>query len=227
MQTAIVQSTSSINQAVIASIGDRILAFIIDSVILTGYTIVMGSLFFSLDIEDLLVWFIFAVIPLLFYTMIFEISMDGQTPGKRAMQIRVVSSEGQDASSGQIVIRWIFLIAGFYFFSGIIATVVILANGKGQRLGDIVAGTKVVKLAYRGTVNSTVYVPTFPMARLLTPADIETVSRALNAQRDLENEVPVALVTEKMKWMLAIDTELSPSDFLSTLVKDYKHLSRS
>jgi hypothetical protein len=42
--------------------------------------------------------------------------------------------------------RWIFSFIDFYILSGALAVLIIAVGGKGQRLGDIVAGTSVVKL---------------------------------------------------------------------------------
>jgi uncharacterized RDD family membrane protein YckC len=228
MQTPVVQNGSNvIQQAATASLGARLVAFVIDGFLLSVYLVVIGSIFLSSDIEDLFMWSVFVVIPLLFYTMIFEISMNGQTPGKRAMQICVVSLDGSSASSGQLVVRWFFLIAGFYFLSGVIAAVIVLANGNGQRLGDIIAGTKVVKVEARESISDQVYIPKFPMVKLLGADDIALIERALNADREFDNRTPIEMVTRKIKSLLAIETDLPASEFLSALVSDYKQRSES
>jgi uncharacterized RDD family membrane protein YckC len=211
-------------QATTAGLGDRLLAFIVDAFILTAYTIIVTTALITADVEAVWTWVIFVIVPLCFYSLICEIAMGGQSPGKRAMRLRVVSLEGDPVSAGQSFIRWAFLIVGLYFFSGVIAAVIIFVNKKGQRLGDIVAGSKVVKIMDHAVVGES-HVVTIPSVRLLEMHDIELIQRALNAQRDFENPTPVLIVSEKIKSMLGVASELPPSEFLSTIVKDFKHLS--
>jgi uncharacterized RDD family membrane protein YckC len=207
-----------------AGIGDRVLAFIIDGFILGCYCPAMVWLLLDTSIDDMWAWFTFFLGPLLFYNLIFEIIMKGRTPGKRAAGIQVVTVEGETPSVGQYLIRWFFSIIGFYFLSGMIAIIVISANGKGQSFGDIVAGTKVVK---RGNsfARNTFYQPVFPMAARLDGYDIELIKRALYAAGELDNAQPLTLVSEKIKSMLGVQTELSNEDFLAIVVKDFHHLS--
>lgn len=208
----------------VAGIGDRILAFIIDGFILGCYCPTIVWLLLDSELDELWTWFIFLLGPLLFYNLIFETIMKGQTPGKRAVRIQVVTVEGESASFAQYLIRWFFGIIGFYFVSGVIALIIISANGKGQSFGDIVAGTKVVKLS-DAIVRKTFYRPLFPMVMKLERYDIELASRALYADRELDNPEPLTLVSAQLKAMLGIQTELSNREFLAAVVKDYNYLS--
>lgn len=216
------ENTSSHNT--LAGIGDRILAFIIDGFILGCYCPAIVWLLLDANIDDMWIWFVFFLGPLLFYNLIFEIIMKGRTPGKRAVGIQVVTVEGETPSVGQYLIRWFFSIIGFYFLSGVIAIIVISANGKGQSFGDIVAGTKVVKLD-NSFARNTFYQPVFPMAAKLEGYDIELIKRALYAESQLDNPRPLTLVSEKIKSMLGIETTLSNEEFLAAVVKDFNHLS--
>ena len=61
---------------------------------------------------------------------------------------------------GDYLLRWIFSFVDFYILSGAIALVVIAMGGKGQRIGDIVAGTSVVKLIEQHEISrKEVFVP--------------------------------------------------------------------
>lgn len=222
MQTLTSASSGNPVQSItIAGVGDRILAFIIDGLILGCYCPTIVWLMLDSNLDNMWTWFIFLLGPLLFYNLIFEVIMNGQTPGKRLVRIRVVSVENESASVVQFIIRWFFSIVGFYFISGLIALIVISTNGKGQSFGDIVAGTKVIKTSpYRS-----IYHPQFPMVMQLDGYDIELARRALYADRELENPQPLTLVSERIKSLLAIQTTLPNHEFLATVVKDYHHLS--
>ena len=86
----------------VASIGDRILAYLIDGVILIAYWIL--SLFliaqFGLDSQsmgDIWAYYLVLGLPIFLYYILFETFWDGKTPGKAAMKIRVVKLDGSCA----------------------------------------------------------------------------------------------------------------------------------
>ncbi|MEP6834857.1 MAG: stage II sporulation protein M [Gemmatimonas sp.] len=88
--------------------------------------------------------FQFAVLWL--YYVIFEALLDGQTPGKRIMNLRVVRDGGLavnfEASAIRNLVRIIDMQPVFLYAIGMLSTV---ANARGKRLGDMAAGTLVVK----------------------------------------------------------------------------------
>jgi uncharacterized RDD family membrane protein YckC len=84
-----------------------------------------------------------------FYGGLFEALWNGQTPGKRLMQIRVLSSDGQPIGGVQAVLRNLlrpadslpaFVVFPLYLFGLISCT----ATNRFQRLGDLAASTMVV-----------------------------------------------------------------------------------
>lgn len=234
MQTIRVQTTQNVFiHYPVASIGDRIIAHIIDRLILIIYTAAVVAWLLNFTVEVVWLWMVLIVFPWLFYSLIFEIFMNGQTPGKRMMSIQVVRLDGTSPSVGSYLFRWIFAFIDFYFLSGIVAVVVISSSGKGQRLGDLVAGTSVVKQAPQNEITANdvfvtaedTYRPTFTQVTQLSSRDIELIQRALESNRDQGNLQPVMLVTDKIKTMLGIQTDLPPVQFLYTVVKDFNHLT--
>jgi GTP:adenosylcobinamide-phosphate guanylyltransferase len=121
----------------------------------------------------------------------------------------------------------------FYILSGAIAVIIIAMGGKGQRLGDVVAGTSVVKLVEQEQISSEKvfvapeqeYTPTFSQVINLTEKDIELIQRALEANRDQGNIQPVIMITEKIKSLLSIQTDMPPVKFLYTIIKDYQTIT--
>lgn len=234
MQTISVQTTQNVFiQHPVASVGDRILAYILDRIILIAYIVAIVGLFINIEMEAIWAWVIFLAGPWLFYHLLFEIFMNGQSPGKRVMQIQVVRLDGTQATVGDYILRWAFSLIDFYILSGALAVIVIAASGKGQRIGDMVAGTTVVKLIEKQQITADkifitpheTYTPAFPQVVQLESRDIELIQRALDALNQFENEQPVILVTEKIKSMLGIQTDLPPAEFLRTIVKDYNHFA--
>jgi len=89
-------------------------------------------------------YFIFVFALLWAYPVVFEAMFDGQTPGKRALELRVVSADGAPvgwlASLVRNLLRTVDMLPVGYGF-GLVAS---LCDRHGRRLGDMVAGTLVV-----------------------------------------------------------------------------------
>ncbi|MEP2670990.1 MAG: RDD family protein [Cyclobacteriaceae bacterium] len=234
MQSIKVRTTQNVFiEYPIASVGDRILAFLLDRLILIAYTIFIVALFVNANMEVAWIWMMTLGIPWLFYHLLFEIFMNGQSPGKRVMKIKVVRLDGTPPTIGNYIMRWVFSFIDYYFLSGVIAVVVVAMGGKGQRLGDVVAGTSVVKLIQQKEITSSeifvapeeTYVPTFTQVIQLTENDIELIQRALEVNRDHGNSQPLMVVTERIKSLLGIQTDLPPIKFLYTIIKDFNHIT--
>jgi uncharacterized RDD family membrane protein YckC len=81
------------------------------------------------------------------YFALFHLRWNGQTPGKIALGIRVVSLDGQPARPMQILLRTILMpIDALPVIPAAIGWVLCVLTEKHQRLGDFVAGTMVVRL---------------------------------------------------------------------------------
>ena len=229
MQTISVRTTQNVFiHHPIASLGDRILAYLIDSLILIGYFIIV--VIFLVNVQSPgWTFLLLLMIPTTLYNLLFEIFMNGQTPGKRGMQIQVVRMDGTEPGFADYFLRWLFGLIE----RGAIGVLVIALNGKGQRIGDMVAGTTVVKLIPQKEITAEEvfitpdagYIPTFHQAAQLEPKDIELIQRALEAYHNFGNHQPVLLVSEKIKNHLGIQSDLPHQLFLLTIVKDYNHLN--
>ncbi len=80
------------------------------------------------------------------YYVLFEALMDGQTPGKRLMNLRVVLEGGVpitfSTSAVRNLVRIVDMQPVFFYAVGLIS---IIASRRARRLGDFAAGTMVVK----------------------------------------------------------------------------------
>lgn len=234
MQTIHVQTTHNVFiHYPVASVGDRILAHLIDRLVLTLFTVVIIAAFINMEVNEIWVWMMVIGTPWLLYNVLFEIFMNGQTPGKMTMTIKVVRMNGTPPSIGDYLLRWIFSFIDFYVLSGAIAVITVAASGKGQRLGDMVAGTSVVKLIEQKEITASevfvtpdsTYEPVYSHATQLHERDIELIQRALEVARDHGNTEPLMAVAEKIKSLLGVQTDLPPVKFLYTVIKDYNHLT--
>jgi uncharacterized RDD family membrane protein YckC len=77
-----------------------------------------------------------------FYGVLFETFMNGQTPGKYVLGLRVLTDNGQPINGMQATLRNLLRAADL--FVPLLALFVMGLNRKYQRLGDLVAGTIVI-----------------------------------------------------------------------------------
>ncbi|MBX3241453.1 MAG: RDD family protein [Chitinophagaceae bacterium] len=194
------------------------------------------------------------ILPVFLYHLVCEIFWNGQSIGKKLMGIRVVNDNGGKISPPQAMIRWLlrasdlsipFIILSILFsFSNIlsvlsittmlfIADLVLIAfNKASKRMGDLAAGTMLIKLNTKSSLDDTIfmemsdnYVPVFPQVMKLSDRDINTMKTILDTAIKTGNYNMVANASDKVKNALAIQNDMSPYDFLETLLKDYNYIS--
>jgi uncharacterized RDD family membrane protein YckC len=241
----------------IAPFHKRLLAYLIDFALLAIYMFFMKYMLydvFNLNATDSIGLDILIItIPMFLYSLLTETLMNGQTIGKKLMQIRVVSLEGGEPTAGQFLLRWItkfyewpFLFGYVYAssislfqyifgtgFLGIAVVIAILVTKKSQRLGDLAAGTVVVDARTNLTINDTIfvdvrstnYVVTFPEVMRLSDNDINTIKSVLTQAHKNHNHDICMRVEYKIKEVLKISSNLSSIDFLEKLLEDYNYLA--
>jgi len=225
----------------IASVGERFLAFIIDSLIKGAYVLLTFYIFFSvLDLGYLLdgldQWsqmaiYIAITFPVYIYPVVLESLMEGQTPGKKIMKIRVVKIDGYQASFGDYLIRWVFraidvsiLIVGF---------ITMLVTKNNQRFGDIAAGTAVISLKNNINISHTIlenlqtdYVPTFPQVIGLSDNDMRIIKDNYLKALKIDDRQIISKLSDKIKGILKLDvdpTKMTERQFIGIVIKDYNY----
>ncbi|WP_266362444.1 RDD family protein [Tellurirhabdus rosea] len=214
-----------------ASLGERILAALIDYVIILAWVILLSLLGRNMGSGDkiaLYFWIGFVVLPIMLYDLLFEVFLNGQSLGKRAMGIRVVMLDGSQPGLGAYLIRWILrIIESPVFLGGIVAIIAIAVNGRGQRIGDMAAATTVVKLKAPVSLDEVTYRElsdshqvTFPEAARLSDRDIGIIREVLQRGSD---EV-MNRTAEKVRTLLEVEYTTTDYAFLDTVVNDYQYL---
>lgn len=215
----------------VAGLLHRILAFIIDIFILGTYAIVVLFIIVQGNLQEQWIMLLF-YFPVFFYDLFFEIMMNGQSLGKKALDLRVVRIDGGNPTIGNYLLRWLLKPIDI-LFSGSVAVTCILLTRFGQRLGDLAAGTTVVKLVSVSNVTSQqiiqqldeTYEPVFNQVTQLSDQDINLIKKALEVNRTLGNMQPAIQLEERIKSMLGIESDMPPVKFLYTIIKDYSHLT--
>jgi uncharacterized RDD family membrane protein YckC len=133
----------------VAGLGSRMIAWIIDTLIQLVVVVPIllgigaGNLSGSVEVVVLSL-----ILFLLFwgYYPIFELSWQGRTPGKRAQRLRVIRTDGQPAGGAAIMVRNLIRILDVFLLP-FLAVISMIVTSRAQRLGDLAAGTMVVREA--------------------------------------------------------------------------------
>lgn len=136
-----------------AGLATRFIGRVVDMSIqlLLGYVVfvVVGSISVVAGIAGsaLIVLAVFLGFLLLFvYPVLFEVFGAGRTPGHRATGTRVICTDGGPVTFRHAAIRSILFLVDGFGTSGFAGAVSVLVSQRGQRLGDLAAGTMVVRL---------------------------------------------------------------------------------
>jgi uncharacterized RDD family membrane protein YckC len=217
-------------QPTAASVGDRIFAQLIDWCVLLAYTALLTWFVIELDIKGWVVAVLY-LFPLLFYTLVCEVLNQGQTLGKMALKIRVVKMDGSMPTLGSYLMRWIlWLIDGPA--TSFVGLVVMVLNRNNQRLGDMAAGTVVIKKQKYKKIQISLdeydylsknYTPRYPQASDLSLEQIEIITRTISTQHK-DFTLKVAQLAKKVQQKLNIEKkEANDLAFLQRVVRDYQY----
>ena len=246
----------------------RLVSLLIDVVIEYFYLRIAGEIFQSIvnnsarDIDsryDIEAYRLLLFLPIMLYHVVLEITMNGQSIGKKIMSIRVVNENGGRPSISQFIIRWLLRLSDLWiavlliifltnpdFGSDPVTTfallaalgflvtdiVLVVSSKKGQRIGDILAKTILIRINTKGNINETVfqevadsYVPAFPQIMQLSDKDINAIKSILETARKKGDFNMAEAASYKIKSHLKIESAMPPFDFLDVLLKDYNYLS--
>ncbi|MDQ1857275.1 MULTISPECIES: RDD family protein [unclassified Chryseobacterium] len=226
----------------IAGVGERMLAFIIDLLIRIAYVVIILYLFFNIfDLGYLLNgldgWSIRAVylvltFPIYIYPLVLESLMEGQTPGKKLMKIKVVKIDGYQASFADYMIRWVFRIVDVSF-AGVVGLISMIVSKNNQRLGDIASGTAVISLKNNINISHTIlenihenYVPSFPQVIALSDNDMRIIKDNYTKALKVDDRQIISKLSEKIKSILKLEidpTKMTERQFINVIIKDYNY----
>ena len=135
----------------VAGLGTRAIAQVVDLLIVTGMIIAVSFFAFAVgtltssDTAANLIIIVGLFVVVFGYFWISEALWSGQTVGKKIFRLRAVGDRGEPLTFVQAGIRNVVRIVDFLPYGYGVGMVVLFANGKGKRLGDLAAGTIVVK----------------------------------------------------------------------------------
>ncbi|MEC5393720.1 RDD family protein [Bergeyella sp. RCAD1439] len=227
----------------IASIGERMLAFVIDMLIKGAYLLFMYLLLFQFlklqnyfHLEDewsVAAFLIILTLPIHLYTLVCESLMEGQTFGKKITKIKVVKIDGYQASFGDYLMRWIFRLVDIYSNGGVVGLLSAIISKHNQRLGDLATGTAVISLKHKAAISQTIlenltedYQPSFPQVLALSDNDLRIIKDHYQKALKNDDNIIINKLTQKIVETLKLDAEkipLTQRQFIATIIKDYSY----
>jgi uncharacterized RDD family membrane protein YckC len=229
----------------LASIGERLLAALIDLIIIIAFIYVMGRIIDAFDIirYDMDQWSKIAIYSLLFlpamiYTMVSEIFFKGQTLGKKILKIKVIKKDGYAANFGDYFTRWMFRLVDIWLLglTPIIGIVSIIVSKDNQRIGDMASGTAVISLKERYKINhkileetqSSQYKPTYPSVIQLSDNDIRIIrSTFYTATKSKDNKTIEKLSNKIQEITKTEKNDLTDIEYIKLIIKDYIYFTQN
>ena len=213
-----------------AGAGERLLAFVIDMAIKIGYMLVLNWVFGAFEAMDQ--WSQIGIntvlsFPVMFYTLVLESVLQGQTIGKKALKLRVVKIDGSQASLSDYIVRWFFRIVDVYVLG--LGFFVMIFNKKTQRLGDMAAGTAVISLKEDININHTIienlrddYKPTYPNVIKLSDNDARIIKETFTVAKASKDYQTLIKLRSKIMEVIGLKTMKHKTDmeFIDVVLKD-------
>ena len=223
----------------IASIGERILALLIDLSIFILYFYIVSLLtsFFNTIFTDH--WTVFGLqnlllLPVMFYSLYMHILFNGKTVGKMLVKTQVVRVDGSPPHWSHYMIRWMLRLVDLWIFFGAIAALTILFSNKRQRLGDAAAGTVVISTKNKIKITHTIleeieetYQPTFLNVTQLTDKDVRLIKETYQIALQTSDYKTLKALRNKVAEVLQIKSDLYDKQFIDVVLKDYNYFTRN
>ncbi|MEZ5004440.1 MAG: RDD family protein [Chitinophagales bacterium] len=230
----------------LASLRDRIIAFIIDAIILWSTVGILVAIItvstasnFNPELTETLSWLVATPI-VVFYTLVSELITNGQTLGKRMMGLKVVKLNGGLPTADDFLIRWVFRGIDIYTSFGAVAALLVSSSDKAQRLGGLLSNTAVIKL--KGDFNIKLedlekmfdsandYEATYPNVTMFTDKDMLVLKELMKRYQSNPNPAHQKLMRRSViSLSRKLNLEEIPTnamEFLQLVLKDYVMLTR-
>jgi uncharacterized RDD family membrane protein YckC len=235
MSNVRIQTAQNVDLEVeLAGLGDRVIAALLDYALIVAYvigvSIVVGVILGLGEWGVLLM-----MLPALLYFPVFEIFSDGQSVGKAYMNIRVRRLDGGSPTVGAYLIRWLLRPIDVTMTTGAAGVASILFTQANQRLGDVAAGTTVVRIQETTTLRDTSLADVeddrevvFPQAERLTDDDVAMATEVANTIATSSRTAATKDIGRRMKRVLerkmGVESDMKTFRFLRTVIADYNSI---
>jgi uncharacterized RDD family membrane protein YckC len=240
MANLAINTTQNVNlDYKLVSVGERILAFLIDLLIFSVYLYIVQVIsdIMGLAISDN--WTVFGLqqlllLPVMFYSLYMHIIFNGRTIGKMVLKTRVVKIDGGPVHWSNYLTLWMLRLVDIWVFSGSVGLLSILFSERRQRVGDFAAGTVVISTKNTVKISHTileelteVYEPKFINVTKLTDRDVRLIKETYLIAISSADYKTLNALRKKIESILEIKSEFYDKQFIETILKDYNYYTQS
>jgi uncharacterized RDD family membrane protein YckC len=226
----------------LANVRERAIAFMLDMLILLISLLFLFLLLQTLGSEDSQqLIYLGVLLPIfLFYSFAFELFLNGQTPGKKVVGLRIVKLSGNELSISDYTLRWAFRWIDIWGSFGAIAALKISASYNGQRIGDLLADTSVIKIKpdFNVTLNDLLSIKTadtsnieFSNIGVFNDNEMLLIKQLIDRQKKYPNLAHNQLIKDSARGVATrLGLDKYPGDaraFLSKVLSEYVAITRS
>ncbi len=220
------------------SIGERMLAALIDFAIFWLYLFIVNFITSLVGIAFKDNWTVFGIqslllLPVMFYSLIMHIIFNGRTVGKMILKIRVVRIDGLPAHWSNYMVRWMLRLVDIWIFLASVGILTILFSEKRQRLGDAAAGTVVISNKQKVKISHTIledltedYQPKFMNVTKLSDKDVRLIKETYIIAKKSNDFKTLTALRDKVEEVLEVKSELYDRQFIDTVLKDYNYYTQ-
>jgi uncharacterized RDD family membrane protein YckC len=217
-----------------ASAGERIVAALIDILVVgfydffVAYTVSMFDGAMAGRGAGTALYILLLLLPSVAYPFLMETFNQGRSLGKMALHMRVVKVDGSMPSIGAYLMRWIFLLVDTICGIGLF---VIVFNARNQRLGDLAAGTMVIREKDYRRIHVSLdeydfltssYRPVYTQASDLSLEQADLIRRTLGLNSADRPHLLLQLAQKVQTALGVTPREPAPEQFLARLLRDYQ-----
>lgn len=217
----------------VAGLGRRIVAFLIDLLVLAAYGTLVGYIVNSMPGE----WSPLAVgnllfLPIFFYSLFMNVVFGGRTVGKFALKMKVVKIDGTPVHLSDLSILWLLRLVDIWAVSPAVGVLCISFSDHNQRLGGIASDTVVIDIRKLTHISHTVlenisdnHDVTYHVVDQLTDEqvnEIKTIYEQIKESRDYHS---LKMLRQRCEELLQITTTQKDGIFIQTLLADYYYLT--
>lgn len=227
-----------------AGLGYRSLAYLIDLLVKAVWILLCiyisvgllrldeGSFF-----DDSFTFWMYVLIlgsPVIFYDLIWESLNKGQSIGKYILKIRVVNLDGSMPSFGSYLMRWLFRLIDIDLFYALPAIITILVSKNAQRIGDILAGTTIIRLKINSKnvldipnleYQDSYKVVYYDVLDKLSDRDIQMIRSIMDDKKMSESDYFMDKLVDQVKNITGYTNDKDNYTFLMKVLDDYNYLA--
>ncbi len=241
-----INTTQNVNiEMRLASLGERLLAAIIDLIIIIAFLYVifkivdaLNLITYGMDKWSKMAIYSLLMLPAMLYTLVSEIFFKGQTLGKKVLKIKVIKKDGYAASFGDYFARWIFRLVDVWLLglTPIIGIISIIVSKDNQRMGDMASGTAVISLKDRHKIDHKIleetqeptYKATYPSVIQLTDNDMRIIRDTFKTAIQSKDRQTIDKLRKKVEEITNTSKgELTNAQYIHIIIKDYVHFTQN